>query len=341
MTRLSKFITIRTHRFFLWLMPIIEPIFFSGNARTIRARKNIFALLVLRGISLITGFLIVPLTLHYLSPIKYGIWLTISSIVGWFTFFDIGLGNGFRNKFAEAKAKNDFELARIYVSTTYAILTLVMSALFFIFIIVNPILNWSSLLNAPHDMATELSSVVGITFFFFCFRFVFGLIGTILIADQQPAANSVIDVIGNIVSLAIIWLLIHATQSSLFSLSIGLGACTGLIPVGASIVLFSSKYKHLRPSTHYIQFSYAKELMSLGVKFFILQISALIIFSSSNIIIIQIFSPAEVIPYNIAFKYFNIISMFFYLLLLPFWSAYTEAFYTWGYSLGFKEHSVC
>ncbi len=175
-------------------------------------------------------------------------------------------------------------------------------------------------------MAVELSMVVEITFSFFCFRFIFGLIGTILVADQQPAANSVIDVVGNIVSLVIIWLLIHTTHGSLLNLSIGLGACTGFIPVGASIVLFSSKYRHLRPSSRYVRFSYAKELMNLGVKFFILQISALIIFSSSNIIIIQLFSPAEVIPYNIAFKYFNIISMFFYLILLPFWSAYTEAF---------------
>ncbi len=316
----------RTQRIYVWFKPIIEPIFFFGNARTVRARKNIFALLILRGISLLTGFLIVPLTLHYLTPTKYGIWLTISSIVGWFTFFDIGLGNGFRNKFAEAKAKNDFELARMYVSTTYAILTLVMIVLFLVFVLINPLLNWSSLLNAPRDISAELSMVVGVTFFFFCFRFIFGLIGTVLVADQQPASNSVIDVCGNILSLAIIWLLIHTTQSSLLSLSIGLGACTGLVPVGASIILFSSKYRHLRPSMRYVQFSHAKELMNLGVKFFILQISALIIFSSSNIIIIQLFSPAEVIPYNIAFKYFNIVSMVFYLVLLPFWSAYTEAF---------------
>ncbi len=117
MTQFSRFFINKSQSFFLRLKPIIDPLFISGNARTVRARKNIFALLILRGISLIIGFLIVPLTLHYLSPIKYGIWLTISSMVGWFTFFDIGLGNGFRNKFAEAKAKNDFELARIYVST--------------------------------------------------------------------------------------------------------------------------------------------------------------------------------------------------------------------------------
>ena len=36
--------------------------------------------------------------------------LTLSSIIGWFAFFDIGFGNGLRNKFAEAIAKGDHQL---------------------------------------------------------------------------------------------------------------------------------------------------------------------------------------------------------------------------------------
>lgn len=49
----------------------------------------------------------------------------MSSIVGWFVFFDVGLTQGLRNRFAEARAKGDEELARNYVSTTYAILGII------------------------------------------------------------------------------------------------------------------------------------------------------------------------------------------------------------------------
>ncbi len=59
--------------------------------------------------------------------------LQLSSIVGWFSFFDIGLTQGLRNKFAEAKAKGDDELAQVYVSTTYAILAMIFFAVWALF----------------------------------------------------------------------------------------------------------------------------------------------------------------------------------------------------------------
>ena len=84
-------------------IPFIAKLF-SGHDRSVRTKKHIVAMVVLKGMSIATGFLLVPLTLHYLNATNYGIWLTLSSILGWFSFFDIGLGNGLRNKFAEAMA---------------------------------------------------------------------------------------------------------------------------------------------------------------------------------------------------------------------------------------------
>jgi O-antigen/teichoic acid export membrane protein len=62
------------------------------------------------------------------------------------------------------------------------------------------------------------------------------------------------------------------------------------------------------------------------VKFFILQIACIVIFATDNIIITQILGPAEVTPYNIAFKYFSIPIMAFTIIITPFWSAFTEAY---------------
>jgi len=89
----------------------------------------------------------VPLTINYVNPTRYGIWLTLSSIVAWFSFFDIGLTQGLRNKFAESKATGNDELSQIYVSTTYAILTIVFLFVWITFLFVNNYLDWSKLLN--------------------------------------------------------------------------------------------------------------------------------------------------------------------------------------------------
>ena len=63
-----------------------------GHEATIKAKKNIAAAFFIKGLNIAIGLMLVPLTINYLNPTKYGIWITLSSIIGWFSFFDIGLG---------------------------------------------------------------------------------------------------------------------------------------------------------------------------------------------------------------------------------------------------------
>lgn len=74
-----------------------------------------------------------------------------------------------------------------------------------------------------------------------------------------------------------------------------------------------------------MKFDKAKDLFSLGAKFFIIQIAAILLYQTNTIIISQLFGPEQVAPYNIAFQYFSIIMMVFSIIVSPFWSAFTEA----------------
>ena len=40
----------------------------------------------------------------------------------------------------------------------------------------------------------------------------------------------------------------------------------------------------------------------------------------------KLFSPAEVVPYNIAYKYFSIVTIGFTIIVTPYWSSFTEAY---------------
>src|SRR5664280_113011 len=99
------------------LLKLIKNFFNQGNERSVNAKRNILFIAILKGCGIAISLFLVPVTIHYVNPTRYGIWLTLSSIVGWFSFFDIGLGNGLRNKFAEAIASENHDLARTYVST--------------------------------------------------------------------------------------------------------------------------------------------------------------------------------------------------------------------------------
>ena len=77
------------------LIQYLKNFFTEGHERSIKAKKNIAASFLLKGVSISVSYLLVPLTIHYLNPTKYGIWITLTSSIGWVAFFDIGLGKGF------------------------------------------------------------------------------------------------------------------------------------------------------------------------------------------------------------------------------------------------------
>ena len=297
----------------------------KGHQRSVKAKKNILASFVIRGCNIAISLVLVPLTIHYVNPTQYGIWLTLSSIIGWFSFFDIGFGNGLRNKFTEALAKGEHELARIYLSTTYAILSIVIAFVLIVFLCVNPFLNWPKILNSPAGMAGELSTLALLVFVFFCLQFVLQLITTIITANQQPAKASFFNFLGSLFSLAVIFILTKTTSGNLVYLGLGLGVTPVLVLTASSIWFYNHEYKMYAPALKYVKFGFARNLMSLGVKFFIIQIASVIFYETSNLIIAQLFGPAEVTSYNIAYKYFGIIPMLMGIITMPFWSAFTEA----------------
>ena len=230
------------------LAVIIRKFFTKGHERTIRAKKNIALSGFLKVINIVVQFLLVPLLLDYLSPVKYGIWITVGSVINWFYFFDIGLGNGLRNKLAEALARDEKELGRIYVSTTYAALTIIVIILYLVFLIADKFINWQKVFNSPVSFTNEINSLIIIVFTFFAVNFVVRLIGTVLNADQKSSINDLIYTIGNLLTLILIFILTKVSHQSLILVGLSIGISTFLPAVVISIIFFSRNYKYLKPS---------------------------------------------------------------------------------------------
>lgn len=298
----------------------------KGHSRSQNIKKNILLSFGIKGGSIVITFLLVPLTLGYLGPRDYGIWLTMSSVIAWFGFFDIGLGNGLRNRFAEAVARNDKELARTYVSTTYFGLAAIFGGLWLIFTPVSFLIDWNVVFNIPEESEHNLHALVLYIFTLFVMRFVLKLISIIITADQKPAISNTFDPISNVISLLIIYILTLTTQGSLMYLAVAVTFSPVFVLLVASIYFFSRDYRDYRPSIRYFRASQFRDLTGLGFQFFIIQIAVLVIFSTDNMIIAQVLGPEYVTPYNIAFKYFHSVSMAFAILMNPLWSAYTQAY---------------
>src|SRR5690554_5946959 len=173
----------------------------NNSQRTKNIIKHVFASFIYKVGSVVANFLLVPLMINYLDVENYGVWLTLSSFIAWFSFFDVGLGNGLRNKFAEAKAKGDLTLAKGYVSTAYFTIGAVCLGLFVLFFGVNFFIDWTSVFNTSKGLQHDLSILMPIVFGFFCLQLVVKLITTIYIADQQHSTQGKITFITNTTSL--------------------------------------------------------------------------------------------------------------------------------------------
>lgn len=94
-----------------------------------------------------------------------------------------------------------------------------------------------------------------------------------------------------------------------------------------SVVVYKGYYKTLSPSWDSVNVKeYGRDLLGIGFDFFVIQISGLIIFAMSNIVISRLFGPENVTPFNIANRYMSIPLMAMNILMTPFWSSITEAF---------------
>lgn len=304
---------------------------FKLDDRTKKYGKNSLVLILCQIVSIGVSFVLVPLTLNQLGVSEYGIWLTLVGIIEWFNFFDIGLGHGLRNKYAEAKAKNQNNELKRYVSTTFFSMLIISVLIFLIFTFVTSFLDWSSILNSPKSLNESLGILSIILIGMFCIRFVINIISVLLTADQNPSAPSLILTSGSVISLIAVLILMYFERITLVSLGIALSFSQLLPLLFAFIYLFKTKYKYLSPKIKYFSRGHLNEIFSFGGKFFLIQLTTLVLFQSNNIIIAKVCGLSEVTNYNIGFKYLNILSLFFMTFLTPLWSATTDAYFRKDY----------
>ena len=306
----------------------------SVDTRSKKMYKNTAAMIGIRGISMILTLISAPIMLHHVDRADYGVLLTLTSIVGWVGYMDIGLGNGLRNKLPEFVANNDFNSAKKIVSSYYATLAIYVALIITVFLIISPFVDWLEVLNSPTSDAKEIRELTNVVFIAFCIQFLLGLLNSILFAYQMPAFQSLFTFAGQ--ALALIALIIQVFVFNITSV-LQIGAVNSIIPplvlFCGSIGLFRTKLRKIAPSLKYIDLKSVGGILGLGMKFFVLQMITIVLFQANSIIIARVVNPEAVVEYNLAFKYVSLLTMIFTIVITPVWSATTDAYirndFTW------------
>lgn len=298
----------------------------SGEGRTLAVKKNIIYSILIKVLSIVVSFMLVPMTIGYVSSELYGVWLTLSSILTWLTFLDLGFSQGMKNKLTEAIANDDWERGKKLVSTTYFLMILIFVPVCVIIQFLIPVVDWCKLLNISTIYQDDIIKTLHVLMAFCCLQMVVNVVVSVIAAFQRVALSNSFGVIGNVISLGIIFALTKLCPPSLLYLCFSLAAMPIVVTIIASIILFSGSMKRVAPSFKSIEMPLTKDLFTLGYKFFIINIQAVVLYQATNVIISNVSSPIWVTSYNIAYKYLSIAMMLFTIATQPLWPAYADAF---------------
>lgn len=308
--------------------------FNKGNKRTLLIKKNIIASFVFRAVSVLVSLLLVPLSIGFLSVDKYGLWLTLSSIISWMAFFDFGFAHGFRNCFAKSVANEDFQLAKSYVSTAYFVIACIFTALMFVALFINGFMDWAHILNISEEYTSELRTVFQIMIISFCIKNVVNIFCIMMNGYQRPAVSLGVVALSDVFVLLLVYIVTLVSEQNMPLLAFVMSFVPCCIILLVSIIVFSKEnYKKFRPNIGCIDLSLTKNIIGIGVQFFVIMMAMMFIFQFTNIIITRELGPSSVSLYNVTYKLFNVVVVVMAVVLNPFWSAFTDAYtkgdYTW------------
>ena len=267
----------------------------------------------------------VPLTLSYLGPERYGLWMTVGSLIAILSFSDFGIGNGLVNAVAEANGKDDRELARRYVSSAFFMLSSVSLLLLIVFGIVYPWVPWYRLFNV-HTAVAIAESGPAMAVFFGCFlvSLPLGIVNRIQSGYQQGFANNLWMALGSLLGLGAV-VTTCRLRAGLPWLVLAMTGAPALATLLNGCVVFGVQRPWLLPSWRHGDFEAGRKLFRLGMMFFVLQVANALAFSSDNIVVAQVLGPNAVTQYSVPARMFSTITMLIYTALASLWPAYGEA----------------
>lgn len=296
----------------------------TQEARSFNYKKQLKGSALFKLGAVLATFIAMPIMIDYLGVELFGVWATMLTLLTWVMLFDLGIGNGLRNKITESLAKKRPDVAAEYISTAYGLVGLISLMLFLVFLVTNVWLPWQKVFNTtsvPERILSEAAVTLG---FFIFLNFWISLVNQVYQGLQKTSVMVFGQFFSNALALAFVFLLSIYAKSSLVLLVWAYGLSLILSNTILSIYLFSVR-KDIRPKITLFDTGKVRVLFSLGMRFFVIQLAVLVIFMSDKILITQLLGPQYVTSYEVVFKLFSVFTVLHGMVLSPLWPAYSDA----------------
>jgi O-antigen/teichoic acid export membrane protein len=301
----------------------------GSTARIAKRGRHIkltaFTGLVSRGGSMLMTIVSVPLTLNYLGAERFGLWMTVTSVMTMLAFADFGIGNGLLSVVAEAFGRDDEAAIRRYVSSAFVILNLIAALILVVFIAgIYPFVDWAHLFNVTSAGARAEAgpAILTLVVCFACSIAVL-IVPRVQLALQQGFISNLSVTIGLGVSLAGIWVVAAQRGSVAMLVLVMLG--TPVVAAAVNGIIFFGRHRQYRPSAAFVDRAAMRRILNTGLMFVALQLGTSLSFASDKLIIARLLGAATVASYSVYERVFGVGANLMLSMLLPIWPAYAEA----------------
>lgn len=323
---------------------VADDFILRRQVRNRSLRINALGSFVIKGAAMIVSLCAMPVYMQFFGDESVlGVWFTLLSLINWILMFDFGIGNGLRNKLTIAITYDDRITVCKLISSSYVLLGAVSFAGLIVCGIVMRTIDWNMIFGISVEIlpSADLLKSMLIIFTAIWLQFYLRLVTGILFAIQKATVPSLLTLITNILLLvsAIIYKP-SLSSTALFYLSVTYALSSILPLLVTTIIVFKLSLPYYTFHISDCSMHHAKEVSSIGLHFFFLQILSMAVFNSREVLISHLVGASSVVDYTVYYKVYSLISTFFLLALTPFWSAITEAYsrhdYSWIKSVYYK-----
>ena len=267
----------------------------------------------------------VPLTIGYLGSERYGLWVTISSVVAMMSFADLGIGNGLMTKVAEADGRTDPDRIRELAASAFFVLAVVAAIFGIALVALAPLVDWVWLLGVKTPtLRGEVRPVMVALTLTFLVSMPFAVVQRVQSGLQEGYATTLWSMAGTALSLVAL-IVATSLRAGLLPLVLTLAGIPVLVLVANFSWFFLLRRPRLRPRLRAFDLETASALLRTGLLYVVLQLAAAFAYASDNLVIARALGADAVPALAVPAKLFALLMLPVSLLVTPLWPAYGEA----------------
>jgi O-antigen/teichoic acid export membrane protein len=272
------------------------------------------------------GLVSLPLTISYLGTERYGIWVTLNSLLAWMALLDLGMsGNALINGLSEAMGRDDVVTARRLVATAFWTMTALSLLLGVAAVVVAPFIDLPALFNAsPVIGRPELLSGLAVVLLAFMLGQPAQVALGVWYGTQRGYVANLASVVSSLAALAGL-LFVTSRQGGLPALALAVSGPRVAVTLVTAVYTFAIALPEVAPGVGGLSRAALRKLWSLGLPYAAAQLAGAGMFQSQPLLLTSLLGPVEAGKFYVAQRVLTLPVLMAQLITAPFLPAFGEA----------------